>query len=88
VDAVLESFRRSYELSLEENGFWLGQLVDAYDRGTDPLDILDYEESLLEITPEGVQRSAARYFDLDNYVQISLMPEGWGEAETPESAQR
>ena len=75
VDAVTESFRREYELSLEENGFWLGRLVDAYDRGKDPRKILEYEESLTGITPEGVQQTALRYLDLDNYVQVSLLPE-------------
>ena len=75
VDAVTESFRRSYELSLEENGFWLGRLVDAYHRGTDPRTILEYENSLQDITPAGVQNTAARYFNLNNYVQVSLMPE-------------
>ncbi len=87
IDAVTESFRRSYELSLEENGFWLGQLVSAYERGDDPLEILEYEASLLEITPEGVQRTAGRYFDLDNYVQISLLPENWDGGTTSEPSQ-
>jgi len=77
VDAVIESFRRSNELSLRENGFWLGRLVDAYDRDKDPRKILQYEESLADITPEGVQQTAQRYFDFDNYVQISLLPEDW-----------
>ncbi len=75
VDAVTESFRRSYELSLVENGFWLGQLVDAYDRGKDPREILEYEDSLTDITPAGVRQTALRYFDMDNYVQVSLLPE-------------
>jgi zinc protease len=75
VDSVIESFRRDYELSLQENGFWLSELVNAYDRGKDPRDILGFEESLEKITPEGVRQTAARYFDLDNYVQISLLPE-------------
>ena len=75
VDAVTESFRRSYELSLMENRFWLGQLVDSYERGTDPRRVLAYEELLTGITPDGVQQTARRYFDLDNYVQISLLPE-------------
>lgn len=88
VDAVTEGFRRSYELSLEENGFWLGQLVDAYDRGTDPRKILTYEEALADITPDGVQRTAARYFDMDNYVQVSLMPEEAGATGTRPDAQR
>ena len=58
-----------------ENGFWLGQLVDSYERGTDPRRVLAYEESLTGITPDGVQQTALRYFDLENYVQISLLSE-------------
>ena len=72
---VLEGFRRQYELSLKENGFWLGQLVNSYRNAKDPQEILKYEETLEEITPEVVRGSAALYFDLDNYVQVSLLPE-------------
>lgn len=75
VDAVIESFRRDYELAFTENGFWLGQLVDAYSRGKDPVEVLEYEDDLASITAAGVQQTAVRYFDLDNYVQVSLMPE-------------
>ncbi len=71
---VLEGFRRQYELSLKENGFWLGQLVNSYRHAKDPLEILEYEETLEKITPETVRNSAALYFDLDNYVQVSLLP--------------
>jgi len=72
---VQEGFRRQYELSLKENGFWLGQLLNAYRHGKDPKEILDYEETISEITPEIVRESAALYFNLDNYVQVSLLPE-------------
>ncbi len=72
---VREGFRRQYELSLKENGFWLGQLVNSYRHAKDPLEILEYEETLQEITLETVRDSAALYFDLENYVQVALLPE-------------
>jgi len=31
---------------------------------------------LADIIPDGVQQTAQRYFDLENYVQVSLLPEG------------
>ncbi len=75
LSSVVEGFRRQYELRLKENGFWLGQLVTAYKRDSDPADLLNYEHELLELTPASIREAATNHFDFANYVQVSLFPE-------------
>ena len=75
VAAVVEQFRRQYELSLKENGYWLGQLVAVYRRGEDPHEIVNYEERLAQITPAAVRAAAQAAFDFADYVQVTLYPE-------------
>jgi zinc protease len=67
--------RRSFETSTNENGYWLAQLVSTYRDDGDPSEILDYLETLDTITQESVREAANTYFDLDNYVQVVLLPE-------------
>jgi zinc protease len=75
IDIVKAQMRRSFETSTNENGYWLAQLVSTYRDDGDPSDILDYLETLDAITQESVREAANTYFDLDNYVQIVLLPE-------------
>jgi zinc protease len=73
--AVTEQERRTRETSMEENGWWVTQLRFAYQNGSDPTFLLD--ENLLEgMTPEKLRTDAQQYLRMDNYVQVSLFPEG------------
>ncbi|UCC73010.1 MAG: insulinase family protein [Gemmatimonadota bacterium] len=75
IDKVKEMQRRQYEVDLRENDFWLGQLVAAERYGTDPRNILTYEELIDGLTVDVVRDAALRYLRTDNYVQVSLYPD-------------
>lgn len=74
-DKVLETIRRSRETNLKENGYWLNQLGFRYRQDGDPKDILTYEKSLEDLNLEVIRLAANKYFNMNNYVQVTLMPE-------------
>jgi zinc protease len=63
-----------YRRNLKENGYWMGQLVNAAYNGTDPAATLTYEQRTNALTANDVQEAAKRYFRFDNYVQMVLYP--------------
>ncbi|MGD2122287.1 MAG: insulinase family protein [Gemmatimonadota bacterium] len=71
----IEARRRSRETNLESNSYWATQLAEMYRRGQDLSYFWDFEASLEEVTPESVRAAAQRYFDLENYVRVTLYPE-------------
>ena len=73
---ALAQMRRSYETSSRENGYWLSRLIAVYQNDGDPNEIDDYLESLEAVTIESVHQAAQAYFDFENRVQLTLMPEG------------
>lgn len=76
VDEVREAQRRSRELALEQNGFWLSTISSAYEYGDDPRDILKQHQLTEALTPEAIRGIAARYLRVDNYVHVTLLPAG------------
>jgi len=75
VQAVKEQERRSRETNLRENGWWVAQLRYAEEYGSDPRFLVD--TSLLDgVSADSIQRDARRYLRPDNYVQVTLFPEG------------
>ncbi|MFZ5979500.1 MAG: M16 family metallopeptidase [Candidatus Zixiibacteriota bacterium] len=75
IEKVKEMQRRERETSLKRNNFWLMSLSSAYSLHEDPMDILDYENLVDQLTVEAVRQAALEYFDTDNYVQVVLYPE-------------
>jgi len=74
VTAVRENQRRQQETNLKNNRFWLTNLYFADMQGQDPAYLLDY--GLIEaLTGEKIRAAAAKYFDMQNYVVVSLFPE-------------
>ena len=72
---VRESQLRERETDLEENGFWL-QALRLYDTmGLDPRLILQFDELVEQVTPEGLRAAAQRYLDPSRYVLAVLYPE-------------
>ncbi|MBY0238551.1 MAG: insulinase family protein [Burkholderiaceae bacterium] len=72
---VKENWSVNRRRALRENGYWLNQLDASYANGLDPAKILDFEQRAAALTPADVQAAAKRYFDFDNYVQMTLYPE-------------
>jgi zinc protease len=72
---VRETQRRSRETNLKQNGYWLGQLAARYRMGTDPREILSYEQLIDTLDSKMVQEAARTYLPANNYVRVSLYPE-------------
>jgi zinc protease len=75
VSDVREALFRSTETGFKQNGWLLAQLVFKYRDGEDPSDLLLWEEKLDLLSPEMIQAAAQEYFNMENYIQISLFPE-------------
>jgi zinc protease len=71
---VKEARRRSHEVALRDNGFWLRELTHAYDYGDDPLLIPDITSELEGIRAERVEAAAKRYLTTSQYVLGVLRP--------------
>jgi len=72
---IQEAQRRTREMDLKQNRYWLGQLEAAHRAGTDPREILTYERLIDGLNRTMVRAAAERYLRLDNYVRVSLYPE-------------
>jgi zinc protease len=70
-----ESLHRSRETNLESNSYWLNQLIIRYQKGEDLPGFWGYEESIDALTVGLVAEAARRYYNLENYVQVTLYPE-------------
>jgi zinc protease len=69
-----ENARRGYETSLQENQYWLRRLESAQMFNTAPGDILTRAQRIDAVTPTGVQDVFKKYFPLDRYTVVTLMP--------------
>jgi len=72
---VKETQRRTRETNLKKNRFWLGTLRSATYYGSDPKDIMTYNDLVDELTLEDIQEAARKYFDENNFVKVVLFPE-------------
>jgi zinc protease len=70
-----ESARRSYETSIKQNGFWIGRLQSAKLLGRDPLLTLHRLERIDAVTPAILQETFKKYFPMNRYTLVTLMPE-------------
>ena len=87
VNDVREAQRRSWETNQESNSWWLNVLDGRYRYLLDQSDgrypsgdlllatLSTYGPALDALTPAGIQELARRYFDLDNRVRVTLLPE-------------
>jgi len=72
---IKEIYRRKREKDLKSNKFWLSTLQFYYFHGEDPLNLLELDKLMEDLTPEEIQKAAQRYFNMDNYVKVVLLPE-------------
>ncbi len=75
LDKVKQHWQVANRKSMRENAYWLRQLDNSVLYGTDPANILTFEQRAAAITPSDVQTAAQRYLRRDNYVQVALYPE-------------
>ena len=72
---VKEMQRREQEISLKQNSYWLSTLNFYYYHGEDPLQILELDRYVDNLSSDDVREAAAKYFDMSNYVKVVLYPE-------------
>lgn len=75
IEKFVAEERRSTEIQLKDNGFWLGYLTGQIQNDEDPKQILGYMESLKKITPEVLKAAANKYLSGNNYIRLVLLPE-------------
>lgn len=73
---VKERQLRKHETDLERNGFWLRSLRSAYYHNSDPKQIVEFEDMVEKLSLENIRRAAQKYFNMTNYVQVILKPDG------------
>ena len=74
LDTVKEQLRTSRQEQLRDNGFWLGQIRAAAQRGESFSEIVGFDERLEALTLEDVAAAAERYFTPESYVRVVLFP--------------
>jgi zinc protease len=75
VDKIKEQYRRTREVQLRENGFWLSSLESYLWNEEDPRLILKYDELVEGLTLDVIKSAANRWVDLDRRVVVTLLPE-------------
>jgi zinc protease len=70
-----EVARRGYETALKQNGYWMGRLQSVHLLGRDPGEILTRPARIDALTPEVLHDTFKKYFPLDRYTVVTLMPE-------------
>jgi zinc protease len=75
IEKVREIQRRSEEVEMRQNGFWLNALAAGARYGQDPRLILKRSELRATLTPALVRDIARKYLDESRYVQVRLLPE-------------
>jgi len=76
LDKVKTNWLQTYRKSLQENGYWLAVLQTSLTEGTDPGTILSFDKEVQSLSVADLKRTAQRYLNPENYVQVVLNPEG------------
>jgi len=71
-----ETHRRTMEVNLESNSYWLKAIQDALMLENN-LENVTKENLIEEISSDEIQRIANEYFDTDRYLQVVLYPENY-----------
>jgi zinc protease len=72
---VKEQQRRAHENALQNNQYWAGILMREAELGEPPASALQHPQRVGAVAADHVRDAARRYFDMENYVRVSLLPE-------------
>jgi zinc protease len=70
-----ETARRGYETALRQNAYWMGRLQTIHMIGANPGEILTRRERIDAVTPSVLKDAFVKYFPLDRYTVVTLLPE-------------
>jgi zinc protease len=69
-----ENARRTYEVALKQNDYWLGRLQSVNMFGRDPNEILTRNTRIDAITPAVLKDSFKRFFPMERSTVVTLVP--------------
>ncbi|MEO0899379.1 MAG: insulinase family protein [Bacteroidota bacterium] len=72
---VKENRKKSYQIGLEDNGYWMSNLVFAYQYDLNPDRILETGDAIESLTVKSVKKAAKKYFKDKDLVRLVLLPE-------------
>ena len=75
ITKVKETQIRSNETNLKENRYWLNMLNNYLFNKLDLSEIKRYSERISGLNAEKIQDAAKKYFNIKNYVEVTLFPE-------------
>ena len=75
LNKIKETQRRDREEGLKENRYWLGQISGYYRNNSDLAGFYEREKLVEALTSDDLKAAANQYLNMENYVQIVLMPE-------------
>ena len=70
-----EVLLREHETSVRENEFYARELAVRYQLGEDLDELNRLAEYYRALTPASIQQAARQYFDLENRIRVTLVPE-------------
>lgn len=86
LDKVKETWKKQYEVGVQNNSYWLNHLSNSWINRTDPENILNYEQKVSELTVQDLQDAAKKFLPLDKMVKALLYPENFKMPEEPKKA--
>ncbi|WP_207421850.1 M16 family metallopeptidase [Desertivirga brevis] len=75
IEKFVAEERRSTEVQLKDNGFWLAYLSGQYQNKDDVKQVLTYLDNLKKISPESLKVTANKYLSGNNLIKFVLLPE-------------
>ncbi len=72
---VKETQKRERQESLKENRYWLSALYGYYYNNSNLDDFYEYEDQVEALKGEDLQKTAKKFLDTNEYIQVVLMPE-------------
>jgi zinc protease len=70
-----EALTREFETSSKQNGFLLSQIAGKYQYGEDVAGVWDAPELYKKLDAASIQQAAKTYFNMSNFVKVTLVPE-------------
>jgi zinc protease len=78
VTAIREALLRQFERNSQDNGYFLNEISQRYEEGNAATvaDVVNLPRRISTLSGEAVQQAARTYLNTQNYVKVTLMPEG------------
>jgi zinc protease len=75
IQKVIEKEKREFETNVKENTYWRTILTQIEEGNMTTGDYKNYPDMINNISIETMKASANKFFDMNNYVKVYLMPE-------------